>query len=656
MIYRYLLLNVIFFFFSTFCASLSFSQIECSRLKSSVKNNKSNRLSVNEINQTEKYDIFFYSLDVELTDQSNYISGKVDIHLNTLEVLDSLIIELHENLTISEIKINDVSNVFYRKNSAIIILKHFEENEESKVSISYEGFPPSVNENPLGGSGLNNQLDPSTNTLVTYSLSEPYSAYEWWPCKQSLTDKADSCYMHITVPNNCLAGSNGILKNKTDLNNGKTRFEWQHIYPINYYLISVAVAQYQDYSFFARLNDQDSILIQNYIYDNSNYFQTWKSNIDSTSAYLKLFSRLYGEYPFLSEKYGHCSAPLGGGMEHQTMTTQIHFNKNLTAHELAHQWFGNNVTCKSWKDIWVNEGFATYSQYLMLENMYPNEAENQIIQYQETSMNYLDGSIYVLDTFNTSRIFDYRLTYAKGAAFIHTLRYLINNDSLFFDNLKQFQKDFKGRSASAEDVRLYIEKNSNIDLQPTFEQLYYGEGFPTYNAKWNSFGRDLIVELSQSPSGEFLTQIFTQPIELKIELSNKKDTTIRINLNKPSQKFYFENFGKINQIESIDPNNWLINKVDTIFQDEGLDLSNINNTNIELIEIYPNPTKRFISIVVHNLEENNIEIIDLKGKVLLNQSFFKEVEMDLTKLSKGEYLVKVKTINNKLKVKKIIKL
>ena len=152
-------------------------------------------------------------------------------------------------------------------------------------------------------------------------------------------------------------------------------------------------------------------------------------------------------------------------MEHQTMTTQIHFNKNLTAHELAHQWFGNNVTCKSWKDIWVNEGFATYSQYLMLEKLYPDEALAQIIAYQNKSMEYLDGSIYVLYTINTSRIFDYRLTYAKCAAFIHTLRYLVNNDSLFFNNLKQFQKDFKGGSASAEDVSLYLEKNSNIELK-----------------------------------------------------------------------------------------------------------------------------------------------------------------------------------------------
>lgn len=636
--------------------NLGITQVECSKLKSSFKHQKSNRLSPIEISETEKYDVTFYKLDIELSDQSNYISGDVDIHLTTISNLDSIIIELHENLIISDIKVNDISNIFHRTNSAIIISKNLSKNEEVKVSISYYGTAPNANENPLGGSGLNNQTESSTNTKVTYSLSEPYSAYEWWPCKQSLTDKADSCYIFLTVPNNCLAGSNGLLVNKTDVNNNKTRFEWQHKYPIDYYLISVAVAQYQEYSYYSELLDGDSLLIQNYLYNDSIFLNYWKPNIDSVGAYINLFSELYGFYPFSNEKYGHCTAPLGGGMEHQTMTTQIHFDKNLTAHELAHQWFGDNVTCSSWKDIWVNEGFATYSQYLMLENMYPDESEDQIIAYQNHSMNYLDGSIYVTDTLNTSRIFDYRLTYAKGAAFIHTLRYLINNDSIFFSSLTEFQEELKGKTASAEDVRFYLEKNSLVNLQPAFDELYYGEGFPTYSVKWNSFGTDLVIEASQSPSGAFLTQVFTQPIELKIELQNGTDTIIKMNLDQSNEKFYFDNFGYINQIKEIDPSNWLINKVDTIYKDTNLNLTGLSNQIIETVEVYPNPTDRICTIVVHNLEENTLQLIDTKGKVLIETDFIKETNIDLSKFSKGEYIINIKTSQQETHIKKIIKL
>jgi len=446
------------------------------------------------------------------------------------------------------------------------------------------------------------------------------------------------------------------LKNKVDLNNGKTRFEWRHLNPINYYLISVAVAQYQEYSFYTKLANGDSLLIQNFIYDDSTFFNYSKLNIDSTAAYLRVFSKLYGPYPFNKEKYGHCTAPLGGGMEHQTMTTQVHFDKNLTAHELAHQWFGNSVTCSTWKDIWINEGFATYSQYLMLEKMYPDESENQIIQYQNTSMNYLDGSISVKDTLNTSRIFDYRLTYAKGAAFIHTLRYLIDNDSTFFFSLKEFQTNFKGGSASAEDVRFYLEKNTSVNLKPAFDELYYGEGFPTYSVKWNSFGTDLVIDISQRPSGEFLTQFFTQPIELKIELSNKVDTIIKIKIDDQNRKLYIENFGKIKSIKEIDPLNWLINKVDTIYKDITLDLTGLNNSMIETVEVYPNPTNKIITIIVHNLGENTIEIIDSKSRTILSNVFSKEIDIDLSDFKNGEYLGRIITSDNEIYLKKIIKL
>ena len=645
-------------FFCFFVAIFNFglAQVKCSKLKSSFKQQKSNRLSPLEISETEKYDVIFYKLDIELSDQSNYISGNVDIHLKTLSNLDSILIELHENLIISEIKINDISNIFHRTNSAIIITKDLNINEELKVSISYYGTPPNANENPLGGSGLNNKTEPSTNTKVTYSLSEPYSAYEWWPCKQSLTDKADSCYIFITVPNNCLAGSNGLLINKTDLNNNKTRFEWRHRHAIDYYLISVAVAQYQEYSYYSQLLNGDSILIQNFLYNDNQFLNYWKPNIDSVGTYMNIFSELYGLYPFSNEKYGHCTAPLGGGMEHQTMTTQIHFNKNLTAHELAHQWFGNNVTCSSWKDIWVNEGFATYSQYLMLENMYPKESEDQIITYQNNSMNYLDGSIYVTDTLNTSRIFDYRLTYAKGAAFIHTLRYLINNDSIFFSSLTEFQNELKGKTASAEDVRYYLEKNSLINLKPAFEELYYGEGFPTYTVKWNSFGTDLVIEVIQIPSGAFLTQVFTQPVEMKVELRNGTDTIIKVNLDQSNEKFYFDNFGYINQIKEIDPFNWLINKVDTIYKDTNLNLSGLTNQINETVEVYPNPTEKTCTVVVHNLEENTLQLIDFKGKILVETNFIKEINLDLSEFSKGDYIIKIKTSLQNTHIKKIMKL
>ncbi|MCH2231983.1 MAG: hypothetical protein MK105_16730 [Crocinitomicaceae bacterium] len=221
--------------------------------------------------------------------------------------------------------------------------------------MDYDGIPPNGATNPLGGAGMTNGSSPSWGNQVTWSLSEPFSAYEWWPCKQSLTDKADSVGIKITVPSTCKAGSNGVLENVVDLGNSLTRYEWKHRHPIDYYLVSVAVAQYVEYNVYANPTGAASpILIQNYIYDNPATLNNFQNDIDETVDFMELFAELYGPYPFEDEKYGHCMAPLSGGMEHQTMTTQGWFAKSLTAHELGHQWWGNNVTCASWADIWVN--------------------------------------------------------------------------------------------------------------------------------------------------------------------------------------------------------------------------------------------------------------------------------------------------------------
>src|SRR5690606_34514429 len=134
---------------------------------------------------------------------------------------------------------------------------------------------------------------------------------------------------------------------------------------------------------------------------------------ENTADFIELFSGLYGMYPFADEKYGHCMAPISGGMEHQTMTTQGFFEKSLTAHELAHQWWGDYVTCGTWANIWINEGFASYSEYLMLQNLFPSQAAGDMQQRHTNIMSQAGGSVWVADSTDESAIFDSRLVYNK---------------------------------------------------------------------------------------------------------------------------------------------------------------------------------------------------------------------------------------------------
>ncbi len=480
--------------------SSAFSQkkeYSCANVKLKNKKLKSNTLTVAQIAQTERYDVHFYSLDLNMTNTSTDLSGTVEIHGTAREDLDSVWFELFQTYTISDLSLNGSAVNYNRNLSAIKVPVNILANESFVISVTYNGTPPDAATNPLGGSGMTNAFSPSWGNQVTYSLSEPFSAFEWFPCKQSLTDKADSVYVNVTVPSTCKAGSNGLLVQELDLGNGTTKFMWKHLFPIDYYLISVAVAEYIDYTVYANpVGAANPIPIQNFIYNNPATLTNFQTDIDETVNFLEYFSEIYGLYPFETEKYGHCMAPLSGGMEHQTMTTQGFFEKTITAHELAHQWFGDKVTCGSWADIWVNEGFAAYSEYLMLEHMYPGQEVQDMSTRHNNVMSVAGGSIWVLDSLNANTIFDSRLSYNKGAAFLHTLRYLLNDDTQFFQSLRNYQANHAFDTGLGVDVEQEMETISGLDLAPAFEQWYFGEGYPTYSAKWNVVGSDLIVNIT----------------------------------------------------------------------------------------------------------------------------------------------------------------
>lgn len=630
-------------FFIGFVFIYASAQEECSKLKSSKIIEKSNSLSVLQIAETELYDVHFYSLDVSLTNLNTFISGTVEIQASARENLDSALFELYQTMTITDIRVNGFPVVYSRNVSAVKVPVNALLNESFIIAVDYNGTPPDSGTNPMGGSGLTSPIDAIYSAQVTASLSEPFSAYEWWPCKQSLKDKADSCEVKITVPNNCKGGSNGLLQAVVDLGNGTSRYEWKQIYPIDYYLISVAVAEYIDYSIYCNpVGAPDPVLIQNYIYNNPQVLTDWNYQIDQTGDFIELYSTLFGLYPFYKEKYGHCMAPIGGGMEHQTMTTQVHFSKNLTAHELGHQWFGDNVTCASWADIWVNEGFATYSQYLMLENLYPLERAEQMNDYHAAAMQYLDGSVYIpIDTLTAHRIFDYRLTYAKGAAIINTMRFVINNDAAFFQGLKDYQTNFKGGTATGLDVKISLENASGVDLTNVFEEWYYGEGYPTYNLRWNKIGHNLSLEITQYPSGTFLTQLFTNPLEISFERDGMSDTIIRFEVNQLVNQYLIENIGRVKNIKAIDPYNWIINASDTIIYDPTFEVFPSDNSEIPALELSPNPTEGPLLIVAHSPGTHILKVIDSKGKLVMEKSFLKDLEFDITSLAQGMYVLLV---------------
>ena len=613
---------------------------------------KSATLTVAQIAETEKYDVHFYGLNLNMTNTSTYLNGTGRIDAKARTFLDTAIFELFSTLTISDIRLNGTSVPFTRLGSAVKVYVNMLEGQSFSLSIDYFGTPPTAQTNPLGGSGMTADDSPSWGNRVVWSLSEPFSAFEWFPCKQSLRDKADSSFVSITVPDSCKAGSNGILTHVDTLGNGFLTFNWEHRHPIDYYLISVAVAKYVDYSIYANpVGAPNPILIQNFIYDNPQTLPNFIDDINETVDFIELYYTLYGPYPFENEKYGHCMAPISGGMEHQTMTTQGYFEKTLTSHELAHQWWGDNVTCASWCDIWINEGFASYSEYLMLENLYPAEKNQHMLDVHTNVMNQNGGSVWVLDSLNEARIFSGRLTYDKGAGIIHTIRYLINNDSVFFDALRAFQVSFKDSTSTGVDFKNFIADFTGTNLDAFFEQWYFGEGYPTYSIRWEQVGQDALVEISHSGSKPAVTPTFTNPIDLTFNRSTLSDTTIRFDINSNTQVFSISNLGTLSSTNTviIDANNWVINQTGTIVQDNSLALSEIEE-NKEIL-IVPNPSNGLFTLT-NTPEFSPILVYDMFGKVVYTTTFEAGKKINLLNVvGKGNYLLEIQLPNGNKRMK-----
>lgn len=629
-----------FFLMSVFCAgTLSFAQDghSCSRMKSDNHSyQRSARLSDHDILLTQNYDVHFYKLDIDLERTSTYVAGTVQIHVKTVAaVLDTFVFELWDDFTIDEIRLNGlVSMPYERVESAIKVPVSFVSGDSFFMQITYEGMPPTGG-GPLGGGGMTNDFSPSWDNQVTWSLSEPFAAYEWFPCKQLLTDKADSVEVRVTTDASNMAGSNGLLQYIVDVPGGKKRYEWKSTYPIDYYLISVAVAEYVDYTVYANpAGALAPIPIQNYIYNNPDCLPYFMDDINETVDFIELYSDLYGLYPFANEKYGHCMAPIGGGMEHQTMTTQGFFNPTLTAHELGHQWFGDNVTCASWSDIWLNEGFASYSEELMLAELYPGQEVTSMNDRHSNIMSELGGSVWVEDSLNVGRIFNGRLTYDKGAAIIHSLRFLINDDAQFFEILQTYQTTYGGGTAYAADFKAVAESVTGKDFTAFFNEWYYGEGFPSYSIEFLQVDGELLILLQQDVSMPGVTPFFTNDLEVRIQKTGGVYEYVRLTeIESGSQYFSIPMEGTVITL-AIDPENWIINQFGGVTKN--LNLAQLAEVDLDLT-IYPNPATNQL-VFLNEKDASNYTIIDASRRLVLSGNLLQgQNTIDLTTLAKGQY-------------------
>jgi len=524
-------------------------------------------------------DIKYYKLDLTFSLIPQNLKGIVTVNFKPVSSINQFFLDLNNTMSVDSLAINGTTNSFTHSNNQIIIPlgSSFGPNDLISTLIYYHGNPA-----PTGFGSFS--FGSHNGSPSVYTLSEPYGASDWFPCKDTPADKADSSDQWITCPADLYAASNGLLTNIVDNGNGTKTYKWKNSYPIAQYLISLAVSNFTVYTNYYKYSPVDSMPIVNHIYPET--FSLAKSVLDMTPSMIKIYSDRFGQYPFIKEKYGHAQFGWGGGMEHQTCTSAGSFGELLVSHELAHQWFGDKITCRDWHHIWLNEGFANYCSGLYYEAAYGTGSYFSYMGSEMEQAKSAVGSIWVQNITDINEIFNNNRSYAKGATVLHMLRG-ITGDSVFFNILKTYASDsaLVYNTAVTEDFQRDAEAVYGQNLNYFFQEWIYGENYPQYGLMWkyNSLSGNLYnvtVNLSQQDNTN--PSFFTMPVKIKISTTSG-DTLFTVLNNLKTQQFSFIVQGRPTDL-NFDPDNYILKSFNLIDIPDDLKLQTF-----DLKQNYPNP-------------------------------------------------------------------
>lgn len=495
-------------------------------------------------------DIINYNIDIELFPSKEKIIATTKVK-GVIKSKNKKQIELdfYDNFNIQSVQLNGNAADYYFKENQLVIENKEIKSDTFEVSVSYEGTPRNLGFGSFAFTEWNDNIMVST-------LNEPVFASTWFPCNDTPSDKA-LLNISITADSEMVSVSNGKLIS-VEKEGEKTKYNWVTVYPIATYLISIYSAPYQSFNQQYISSLSDTMNINYYVLPDK--LEDAEFAFDDHPSYLKVLSDLYGEYPFIKEKYGAAQITWSqGAMESQTITgigtnfiSKAKFFSSMMLHEVAHSWWGNSVTPKSWKDIWLNEGFATYSEALYWEK---TKGKSALISTMESFR--VENDLETLYAPNMN-IFS-KMIYNKGAWVLHMLRREFG-DTLFLKTLRNYYQEFKYGNADTYDFKKVCEKTSGKDLKKFFDQwVFAGKGKIEIDYKWDiknseNNKKELSISLAQTQDGY---KYYNFPIDILIKENNgnefisthyitTKDTVVSVDIPDDFSSFEF------------DPENWLL--------------------------------------------------------------------------------------------------
>ncbi len=629
---RNTIVAVLFLCFMAVSAQDSTSEI-CKIAASEMKSAKKKmNLEVN--SNTQNYDITYHKLEFNVDPAIYFISGKITTTYTALANMNTLTFDLSNTLIVSSVKINNVSLAYTQNTNELIITLPTTQlsGTQATVEVIYSGAPPQN-----GFFAFTSSTHGPSNTPVIYTLSEPFGARDWWPCKQDLNDKINNIDVYITAPSQYVSVSNGVEPEAPVINGNLKTTHFRHNYPIPAYLICMAVTNYTIINQTAG-SAPNTYPIINYIYPESDN-SSLRTQILQTPLLLNYYSTLLENYPFANEKYGHAQFGWGGGMEHTTVSFMVNFGRQLIAHEMAHQWFGDKISCGTWKDIWLNEGFATYFAALAVENFdgpaaFVSEKANMIGLITSSA----NGSVYLSDAeaLIVDRIFDYRLTYNKGAMVLHMLRFKLG-DAVFFQGLRNYLADsnLAFKYAITANLKSHLEAVYGSSLTEFFNDWVYNQGYPIYNITvQNTAVGQAKITVSQTTSHSSVP-FFEMPVPVRLLGANGQSQDVVVNNTVNGEQFNVSvPFTVIGT--QFDPTKNIISRMSMATLDN-------DNFNIDTaIQIFPNPSATTISVSIpENIEIENAVIYSVLGQKIMETKSQKS--WDISSFSSGIHFITIQT-------------
>ena len=627
----YLFLFLTFFGFSQ-SESEEFDRMVESEMKSA---SSLMQLAVNP--NTQNYDVTYCELRFTVNPSVLSVSGNVKTTFTSLtNNMSTVTFDFYKKttspFTISSVKINNVATTFSHNATHELVINlpsTLNTGDIATAEIIYSGVPSTLE----GAFSIGTH----NSNPVLWTLSEPFGARDWWPCKQDLNDKISSIDVYITAPSTYVSVSNGLEVSQTISVPDKTT-HFHHNYPIPAYLVAIAVTNYQIYNQQGGLGTTASpyFPIVNYIYPEEAASSI--SSLAVTPDIINFFESIVGNYPFRTEKYGHARAGLNGGMEHTTVSFMNSWGRSLIAHEMAHQWFGNKITCGTWKDIWLNEGITEYLAGLDVENY---AGLTGFVTWKNGKINNItsvtNGAVYLTDAeaLSVNRIFSSRFTYNKGSMVTHMLRWKMG-DTAFFQALRNYLNDsnLAYGYAITTDFKAHLEAVHGNSLTEFFNDWVYNQGYPTYTItaqNWGAGQAKIIVNQTQSdPSVTY----FEMPLEIRLSGAGGLTHDVVVEHTTNGQEFIVSVPFVVTGV-TFDPNKHIISKNNVAtLASNSFDLE-------QTISVYPKPANDELHLMMPtSVQLEKVEIFNTLGQLVGQKT---DHDFSISELASGIHLLKITT-------------